>query len=97
LETNSFNLSTATARFVLSMNCEYHNLFFFCYNELICTDYSLHLACEQRVNNASQPMKSNASVFRIGELLTAFCTQKIRCEQVLFVTFQKKSRSTEKF
>jgi hypothetical protein len=35
LETNNLNFSTATARFVLSMNCKHHNSFFTSYNELI--------------------------------------------------------------
>ena len=35
LETNNLNLSTATARFVLSMNCEHHSNFFYSHNKLI--------------------------------------------------------------
>jgi hypothetical protein len=32
LETNNFNLSTATVRFVHSLNCEHHSSFFISYN-----------------------------------------------------------------
>jgi hypothetical protein len=35
LETNNLNLSTATVRFVLSMNCEHHSKLSGSYNELI--------------------------------------------------------------
>jgi hypothetical protein len=35
LETFNLNLSTATARFVLSLNCDHHSSFFTSYNELI--------------------------------------------------------------
>jgi len=35
LETSNLNLSTATVRFVLSMNCEHHTSFPVSYNELI--------------------------------------------------------------
>jgi hypothetical protein len=76
LETFSFNLSTATARLVHSMNCEHHNLNFFSDNDLICTAYSLKRACEQPVKNSKQPVKSRRFPFREHELFTVFAGQK---------------------
>jgi hypothetical protein len=58
LETNSFNLLIATARFVLSMNCEHHNSNRQTDNELICTGCSPTRTCGKRVNFAKPSVKS---------------------------------------
>jgi hypothetical protein len=72
LETNSFNLLIATARFVLSMNCPQHNSNRRTDNDLICTACSPNHAGGQRVNKIKPPMTSMLSAFSEGELFTAF-------------------------
>ncbi|HUB88060.1 MAG TPA: hypothetical protein VMB22_09235, partial [Verrucomicrobiae bacterium] len=97
LETNCCNLSTAAARFVLSMNCEHHSKFFTSDNELICTACSPNRAVLNGVNAVASPINSMQSSFRPRELFTAISAHNRRGEQVLFVAFQKNSRSTERF
>jgi len=96
LETNSFNLLIATARFVLSMNCPQHNSNRQTGNELICTRCSPNRTGGQPVNNAKPPVKSTFSHFTNANYSQLF-PAKICCgEQVLIGAFKKKSRSTEK-
>jgi hypothetical protein len=83
LETNSFNLSIATARFVLSMNCGHHNLIFFSNNDLICTAYSLKTLHERSAKNINEPVKSMPFLFPEHKLFTALQTENSRGEQVL--------------
>jgi hypothetical protein len=72
LKTNSFNLSTATARLVLSMNRGHPSRFLKGDNELICTACSQKRAGETTVNNAIEPMKSMPSSILEHELFTTF-------------------------
>jgi hypothetical protein len=96
-ETNSFNLLIATARFVLSMNCEHHSANRQSDNELICTRCSPDRPCGKRVNNAKQPVKSTLSHFTNANYSQLFQVKNGCGEQVLFGAFQKKSRPTENF
>jgi len=89
LETHSFNLSTATARLVHSMNCEHHNLNFFSYNDLICTAYSPKRACEQPVKNSNKPVKSSDSHFEDANYSQLFQAKNGCGEQVSFVKLWK--------
>jgi hypothetical protein len=89
LETHSFNLSTATARPVHSMNCEHHNLNFISYNDLICTACSPKRACEQPVKNSKQAVKSSDSHFADVNYSQLFQAKNGCGEQVPFVKFWK--------
>jgi hypothetical protein len=94
LETNSFNLLIATARFVLSMNCEHHSANRESDNDLICTGCSPNRACGQPVNNAKPPVKSTRSHFANANYSQLFLAKNGRGEQVSSGALQKKSRST---
>jgi hypothetical protein len=89
LKTHSFNLSTATARLVHSMNYEHHNLNFFSYNDLICTACSPKTRGEQPVKNSNQPVKSSDSHFADANYSQLFQAENGCGEQVPLVKFWK--------
>jgi hypothetical protein len=83
------NLSTFTARSVLSMNCEHHNANHESDNELICTPCSPESAGEKHVSNARKPMKSMLPAFSPRPLFTAFLTLNSDGEKVCVLEFKK--------
>ena len=93
--TRNVNLSTAAARSVLSMNCEYPNTVSRFAYELICTVCSPDCACGKPVNNANQPVNSSDSHFANGNYSPPFPVRNTPGEQVLFVAFRK-NRLTRK-
>jgi hypothetical protein len=97
LETNSFNLLIATARFVLSKNCVNHNSNRETDNELICTACSPNRAGGKHVNRIKPLVKSTILSFLAVELFTTFSSQNGCGEQVLFVTLFKNPARQEIF
>ena len=97
LETFSFNLSTATARLVHSMNCEHHNLNFISYNDLICTACSPKRACEQPVKNSKQPSNQSDLHFTNANYSQLFQAKNGCGEQVPIVKLWKNFVRQENF
>jgi hypothetical protein len=90
------NLSTFTARFVLSMNCKHHNANRRFDNELICTACSPAGAGEQPVSNAQRPIKTMFRDFAPDGLFTAFGPKDLPCEKVSLSELQPGGASTKK-
>jgi hypothetical protein len=74
LETNSHNLSTVAACFVLSMNCRHHNAVPKSGNELICTGCSPNRALERDLANVHPTIKPSLAHDSAGELFTALAS-----------------------
>jgi hypothetical protein len=83
LETNSHNLSTVSACFVLSMNCGHHTAVWKTDNELICTGCSPNRAPEKGGANVPPAIKSSLAQTHLANYSPRLPPHEGRSEQVL--------------
>jgi hypothetical protein len=90
------NLSTFTARSVLSMNCEHHSAKRPTDNELICTACSPECTGEKPVSNPGEAIKSMSTAHPDRELFTVFRSRNPGCEKVCVPENEKKRGKIKK-